>query len=327
MILRAYLSAIIFVTTSAAALAHADCPAVPPSVKDLKLERFYNDGAGSIVDPAKMEEHKAETAPLTAFVGYITKQADRANSQRSGPLDTARCALSWIKGWADGGAYLGSMDSKQSEAQRRWDLAGTALAYVKLKRFATAEDRVAIEPWLIKCADAARAHFDDAGIKRNNHWYWMGLAAAAVGIAADSDKHGQMAKSIFEDAMMAVTPDGTLPLEMAREARALHYHVFALEPLVVLAELAAARGEDWYAVGDGALHRLVARTADGLRNPSVFDKLAGVTQQRPFKPGYGWAWLYRERHFGRMPDRIEQPIGHRWIGGDVDVLMRVLTRK
>ena len=312
---------------SSTVFAHADCPAVPQPVRDLKLERFYQDSAGSIVDPAKMEEHKAATVLLTAFVGFITKQADLANSQRSSPLETAKCALSWISGWAAGGAYLGAMDSKQAEAQRKWDLAGTALAYVKLKRFATPEDRAVIEPWLIKWADAARAHFDDAGIKRNNHWYWMGLGAAAVGIAAGSDAHWQMAKSIFADAAKDIAGDGTLPLELERKARALHYHVFALEPLVVLAEMAAARGEDWYALNDGALHRLVARTAEGLRDPSIFDKLAGVTQERPVKSGYGWASLYRDRHFSRMPDKIDQPNGHRWLGGGVDVLMRVLTVK
>ncbi len=327
MIKRACLPAAIFLIASAAAHAHADCPSMPPPVRDLRLERFYEDSAGSIVDPAKMEEHKAATAPLTVFVGFVTKQADRANSQRSDPSETAKCALSWVRGWAEGGAYLGTMDSKQAEAQRKWDLAGTALAYVKLRHFATKQDRAVIEPWFIKWADAARAHFDDAAIKRNNHWYWMGLGLAAAGLAAENDKYWQMAKGIFTDATKDIAADGTLPLELERKGRALHYHVFALEPLVVLAELAAARGEDWYALNDGALHRLVAKTVEGLKDPAVFAKLAGVTQERPVKNGYGWAWLYRERHFGRMPDKIEQPIGHRWLGGDVDVLMRVMGRK
>ncbi len=215
------------------ALAHADCPPVPAPVRDLKLERFYEDSAGSVVDPAKMAAHKAETAPLTAFVGFITKQADRANRQRSSPVETAKCGLLWIRGWAEAGAYLGTMDSKQAEAQRKWDLAGTALAYLKLRHFATAEDRAVIEPWLVTWAGAARAHFGDPGIKRNNHWYWMGLAAAAVGLATDNDKYWQMAKGIFEDAAKDIASDGTLPLELERKGRALHYHVFALEPLVV----------------------------------------------------------------------------------------------
>lgn len=299
-----------------------DCPPVPPPVVDLTIERYYEDGAGSIVEPTRMEAHKAQSAPLKEFVGTVTRLADRAHLQRSSPVQTIACALTWLRGWAQGGAYLGTVSSKQAEAQRKWDLAGTSLAYVKLRRWASPEDRAVIEPWLAKWADATRAAFDDASIKRNNHWYWLGLAQMGVALATDDAKRRQSAKAIFEDAMKDITPEGTLPLEMARKARALHYHVFAVEPLVVMAELAAARGEDWYAPNDGALHRLVKTAAQGLADPALFDKVAGVAQQRPVKTGYGWAHLYRDHFFDRMPEKIEQPDGHRYLGGDVDVLMK-----
>jgi len=302
-----------------------DCPPVPAPVVDLTIERYYEDGAGSVVEPTRMEAHKAQTAPLVEFVGFITQQADRAWQQRSSPQGTVACTLAWLKGWADGGAYLGKISSKQAEAQRRWDLAGTALAYVKVRQWASAEERAAIEPWLAKWADAARAAFDDEGVKRNNHWYWLGLAQAGVAVATNDNQRWQDAKAIFEDALADITPDGTLPLEMAREGRALHYHVFALEPLVVMAEIAAQRGEDWYALRDGALHRLVAKTAQGLADPAIFDKLAGVAQQRPVKPGYGWAIAYRARFPDRMREAIAQPDGHRYIGGDLTVLERALS--
>lgn len=303
------------------------CAPVPPAVSGLALERFYEDSAGSIVEPTRLEDHKAKTAPLVEFVGEVVKMADKANQQRSSPLATAACGLAWIRGWAEGSAYLGKMDGKQAEAQRKWDLAGIALAYLKLKRWATDEDRTAIEPWLIKVADAAHAHFDDSNIKRNNHWYWMGLGLGAVGIATGSEKHWQQAKTIMQDAVKDITADGTLPLEMAREGRALYYHAFAVMPLVALAELGAARGEDWYALGDGALHRLVGKTAEGLNDPAIFDKLAGVKQQRPVKPGAGWVALYSERFIGRLKTKPEQPAKHRWLGGDVDVLRMALAAK
>ncbi len=308
--------------------AHAeDCPAVPPPVVNLTVERYYEDGAGSVVEPIRLEEHKAQVAPLKEFVGTVARLADRAHRQRSSPSETIACALTWLRGWAQGGAYLGTMNSKQAEAQRKWDLAGTSLAYVKLRRWATAEDRAAIEPWLTKWADATRAAFDDPGIKRNNHWYWLGLAQLGAALATDDAQRWQSVKSIFEDGLRDIAPDGTLPLELAREARALHYHVFATEPLVIMAEIAAARGEDWYALQDGALHRLVKTTADGLRDAALFDKLAGVAQQRPVKTGYGWAILYRARFFDRMKDKIEQPSGHRYLGGDTDVLIKAIAHR
>lgn len=320
---RSFLAAILLSASVPAASARADdCPAIPPPVADLAIERYYEDGAGTIVEPAKIEMHKAQIATLVAFTSTVTKLADRAHRQRSSPAATIACALAWLEAWAKGGAYLGNMSSKQAQAQRRWDLAGTALAYVKLRKWANAQQRATIEAWLAKWADAARAAFDDTGTKRNNHWYWLGLAEMGVALATDDAGRWQAAKSIFEDALKDISNDGTLPMELARKGRALHYHVFALEPLVVMAEIAAARGEDWYALDDGALHRLVGKTSHGLRDPAVFDMLASMPQQRPVKMGYGWAQLYRNRFFARMPEKIEQPNGHRYLGGDTDVLIR-----
>jgi len=310
-----------------AARAAEVCSEPPPAVADVTIERFYEDSAGSLVEPTLLEKHKAQMAPFVEFVGTITKLADRAHQQRNWGGDTARCALDWLATWAKGGAYLGKMSGKQAEYQRKWDLAGTALAYVKLRQDATAEDRAAIEPWLKKWADAARAFFDDKEVKRNNHWYWLGLADAGVALATDDKTYWQHAKEIFTDAAKDIATDGTLPLELERRGRALYYHVFAVEPLVVLAEIAAAKGEDWYPLGDGALHRLVAKTSEGLADPSVFDKLAGTVQQRPIKTGYGWAALYRARFADRMKNEIAQPGNHRWLGGDTTVLMRVIARR
>jgi poly(beta-D-mannuronate) lyase len=306
--------------------AFAECPAAPPPVRDLSLQRFYEDSAGSIVEPTRMEAHKAQTAPMLEFLGFVTKQADKAYQQRSNPDSTAKCGLAWLRAWADGGAYLGKIEGKQAEAQRKWDLAGAALAYLKLKPWASDDEKKSIEPWLIKVADAARAFFDDTSIKRNNHWYWMGLAQAAVGLATGSDAHWQQAKAIMADAAKDISADGTLPLEMAREGRALYYHAFAAMPLVTLAELGVSRGEDWYALNDGALHRLVAKTVEGLEDPVLFDKLAGSTQQRPVKPAAGWIALYRARFPDRITKAPEQTAKHRWLGGDVMILRQVLAK-
>ena len=320
-----YIAAMLAITALTAP-AHSECPAPPPPVHDLDLTRFYADAAGSVVDPEKMAAHKAETAPLTEFVGFISKQADRAWMQRSAPSQTIACELSWLKAWASADAYLGQMSSPQSQSQRKWDLAGTALAYLKIRRWTAAQDRALIEPWLIKWADAARAVFDDASIKRNNHWYWLGLGLGAVGLATDSEKHWQMAKAIMTDAANDVAADGTLPLELDRQGRALHYHAFAVMPLVTLAELGVPRGEDWYGLNGGALHRLVGKTAEGLADASVFDKLAGVPQERPVKSFAGWLSLYKARFPDRLTTDLAQPSGHRWLGGDVNVLRRALAK-
>lgn len=306
--------------------ARAECLAPPPAVKDLQITRFYADSAGSVVDPGKLAQHGRDAAPLKDFLNFVDKQADGANSGKHDAANRARCGLDWLKSWAQAGALLGKIDGAQAQSERKWDLAGAALAYLKLKRSATPDDRTIIEPWLIKIADGARAVFDDPSIKRNNHWYWLGLGLAATARATGSERHWQMADGIMADAARDIAADGTLPQELSRKARALHYHAFSLTALVALAELGAAHGENWYALNDGALHRLVALTAKGLADPAVFDKLAGVSQERPVNPGGGWLTLYRARFADRpIATGFDQPAKHRWLGGDVTVLKSVLT--
>ncbi len=322
----------------AVALAREACPAPPPAIRDLALTRFYADSKGSEVDPALAEKHKAETAPLTAFLRHVTSHADKAwtRTKIEDQVSAALCGLAWLEAWARGGGLLGRMDTAQAQSERKWDFTGAALAFLKLKPFATDAQRRTITPWLIKLGDAAWADLAQPGKKHNNHWYWLGLGLGAAALADDNPKYWELARSIMTDAARDIAPDGSLPMELARGSRALHYHAFALMPLVALATLAAAKGEDFYALGAdakgiGALDRLAALTARGLADPAVFDTLARVPQERPVNAGAGWAQLYTATRGARLGEgldaaRLGVKPGHRWLGGDVSVLNSALKR-
>ncbi len=312
----------------ASSVAAEACAPVPKPVIDLDLERFYGDRVGSKVDAAKLATHAAAVAPLTAFVREVTQNADKAlrRTTTRAQDDIAACALTWLETWATGGALLGVMKSQQAEYQRKWDFTGIALAYVKLRPFASAQRRTTIQAWLVRLADQSRAFFDDPARTRNNHWYWLGLGLAAVGL--DSPKHWEMARGIMRDAARDIADDGTLPLEMQRQGRALFYHAFSVMPLVVMAELASSRGEDWSSYDNDALHRLVAVTHKGLVMPETFDRLVGAAQERPMNTRAGWLQLYEARFPGRLSG--PHPVvadGHRWIGGNALLLKVALGDK
>jgi hypothetical protein len=93
-----------------------------------------------------------------------------------------------------------------------------------------------------------------------------------------------------------------------------------------MAELAEWRGQSWYALADGALHRLVARTAVGLVDPTLFDVLARTPQERPAGTGAGWLVLYVQRFPDRLPSPLpEVPEKHRWLGGNVRTLAKAIA--
>jgi poly(beta-D-mannuronate) lyase len=309
--------------------AHAACEPPPPAVSDIAATRGYGDAAGTVIDPEAEGQNRLETKPLTEFLRAITDDADRAWKRPGRPeaATAGRCAAVWLAAWANGKAWLGVMGSKQAEYQRKWDLAGAAIAYLKVKPFATPEQRAVIEPWLIAWADSARAFFDAPGVKRNNHWYWLGLGLGATGLATDSARHWDAGRAIAQDAARDIAGDGSLSLELARTSRALHYHAFSVMPLVTLATLARTKGEDFYAFGDHALDRLVDLTARGLADAAVFATLAGVPQSGDSRPGAGWSQLYALHRPDSPAAKLGMQRGHRWLGGDVQLLVRALAQK
>ncbi len=310
--------------------AFAACPFTPPPIRDLDLERFYSDNAGSKIDPDLKAKHKAETQPIRNYIKTVTGQADLFLSERTEGLAAYRatCALEWLRIWAQGGALAGEIKGKQSGAERRWTLAGLAIAYLKVKNAAKPEDRAVIEPWLSSLAGAASAEFETEHLKHNNHYYWLGLGLAATSLAAGDKAQWEKARAIITEAANGIGPDGTLKLELERESRALHYHAFALMPLLTLAELAKSKGEDWYALNGGALHRLVATTYQGIEKPETFAKLARSPQETPVKPGAGWLQLYRANFPDRLPEpSFELPSGDPWLGGNVGLLRKLFEAK
>lgn len=299
----------------------AACPAPPAAVRDLDVPRFYADRAGSIVDPGKRAKQQGVVAPLSNFLQHVVADADRSLTASTAMRrkDSGRCAVMWLASWAREGALLGRMGGAQSESQRKWDFTGAAMAYLKVKPYATADERRAIEGWLDRLATVTRAYFDDPRRTRNNHWYWLGLGLGATALATGSEQHWLQARGIMQDGARDISADGSLPKELKRQARALHYHGFSVTPLVALAELGAHRGEDWYALENGALHRLVAFTVRGFADQRVIEKVAGKKQEiGPSTAGAGWLPLYE----ARFPERLGGPRpsmrpNHRWLGGDV----------
>ena len=72
--------------------------------------------------------------------------------------------------------------------------------------------------------------------------------------------------------------------------RALHYHFYALAPLVLLAEFGAANRLDLYAVNDGAIHHMVRRSVAGLEDSGPFEHATGSPKSSQRRP-VGTRWL------------------------------------
>jgi poly(beta-D-mannuronate) lyase len=318
--------ALIYFSAFAPAAARAACDDPPPAERDIYADRFYVDSASSIADKAIIARNRASLATLDHTLIAILAMADKG---LAGDNASAVCAGHWLGIWAREGAMLGRMSSRQAEVDRKWRTAGIAVGYLKIRKSIEPGDRADIDAWLDTLADRVVA---DQGPpekeKRNNHVYWAGFAAGAVGTATGAARHLDYARRAYDAGMSDIRPDGTLPMELARRQKALEYHSYALAPLVMLAELAALRGEDWYSRDGGAIHRLVARTLEGIRDPRAFAALAGESSVDVPRGGpLGWLAFYRLR----FPDRVEGaptgPFRYSWLGGDLTLTARMWVKR
>jgi poly(beta-D-mannuronate) lyase len=143
-------------------------------------------------------------------------------------------------------------------------------------------------------------YYERPGLKSNanNHAYWAGMAIGAAGIAIRERALFDWGLVRARIAIAQIQSDGVLPLERDRRTLALHYHVFALAPLVMLAEMATVNGIRLYDEGDHAISRLANRVIGGLADPPSFAALAGVAQEiqlPPAKTDLAWAEAYASR--------------------------------
>jgi poly(beta-D-mannuronate) lyase len=202
-------------------------------------------------------------------------------------------------------AWTGEMPSGQGVYDQNWMLSGTAIPYLKVRNSGagTPQQDAEIQKWFHHVAAQVRGYFDEKHTHPNsdaynNHIYWAGLAVAAQGIA-DNDKGAfRWGMNAYHLGVETIQPDGSLSAEMDRAGMAWHYQLYALGPLIMLAELGEANGIDTYGENHGAIHRLVKFDTAALQDPSIIARRTGVQQNVSDQiSGFeiGWAVPYVKR--------------------------------
>jgi poly(beta-D-mannuronate) lyase len=292
------------------------CPAIAHLTPDLVTDGFYrlDDPTHSIIDPVRQEAYRKSSGAVKDVGMAIVAAAD--DYRNTGSRSAAQCAMTQILTLAQDHALVGKMSSNQAYYVQGWVAGAIAIAYLKIREagFATAPQTEAVANWLQSVGEQTKQYYDahkkaGHGDSQNNHLYWAGVELAAVGIVANDRKDFDWAMAAYDNGVDQIQPDGSLPLEMARGGRALHYHLYALAPLVLLAEFGEVNHLDLYAHANGALHRLVNFSVGGVQDPAPFVKATGV-QQELSKPlsgdQIGWAPPYLQRFPNPALERMVQ---------------------
>ncbi|MGC2721818.1 MAG: alginate lyase family protein [Candidatus Acidiferrales bacterium] len=283
------------------------CPGIPNLPSDFTTNRYYSDPKSSIIDPVLKKKYDDSVAPVRNYSTQLTVAADAY--QTTGNLSAAKCVLSSLHSMAGREVFAGKMGSSQAVYVQGWNLSSWAVPYLKVRGsgVAGADDLNEISVWLLKIAEENRVYYEakrsnpapsDA---HNNHLYWAAFAYAGAAVAANDRKMFDWCMDAYREGVRDIAADGTLPMELARGQMALHYHLYALSPLVMVAAFGEANGVDLYAASDYAIKRLVASCVDGLASPAFFQEKTGVAQvTTPTIESWEISWV--QPYLRRFPD-------------------------
>ena len=160
--------------------------------------------------------------------------------------------------------------------------------------------------------------------RQNNHLYWAGWGVASAGIVTNDRALFDWGIDRYREAVSDIRDDGALPLELDRRTRAAGYHMFALQPLIMLAEAGEANGIDMYGYQDHRLKRLIDLNIAALDDMDAIGKLNGYKQQDLYtETALSWMEPYYARfHDKRVVPWLEKyrPMGSRRTGGNMTAL-------
>lgn len=283
------------------------CPAVVHASKDIEANSPYrkDDPTHSIIDPEADARNKALTRPFYDVQRVNVRAADAFRT--TGSRAAAECAIAQITTMARENAMGGNVGNGQPVYVQGWIAGSSAVAWMKVRQLASPADNKLVSAWLHHLGQNVRAYYDprpDKSDGSNNHSYWAGFTLAAIGIADDNRDDFTWGLKYYDRGVAAIRKDGSLDREKDRASRALHYHLYALAPLAMLAEFGEDNGVAMYAKSGGALHRLAALCVAGYNDPTIFQKMTGKVQERRDKPeGAQFAWTVP--YLKRFPDHPE----------------------
>lgn len=129
----------------------------------------------------------------------------------------------------------------------------------------------------------------------NNVAYHRDLVVMQWGVLVGEDALYRRGMDRYATALRQMRPDGSLPLETARGARALWYQRLGIGLLVHIAELAALQGHDLYGLGHEGrdIHTAVAFLLDAIERPALVLPYAAENRD----PGPSRDWIRQDLGF------------------------------
>ncbi|WP_437888582.1 mannuronate-specific alginate lyase [Phytobacter sp. V91] len=311
------------------------CPDFPaPFTAALQFSSKYagSDGARATLNPVSEQDFHQQTSAITTLEKQVSQLV--IGYERDGDPARVACVVKGLAGWAQADALSATDTNHTGRSMRKWALASLSSAWLQLQYSpqqplkARAAPSERIERWLGQLADLVVADWSTLPLeKTNNHSYWAAWAIMATSVVTQRESLFQHALAIYRTAAYQVDKDGFLPNELRRRQRALAYHNYALQPLVMIALFARSNGVEVTKENHNALARLAELTIAGLHDPQAFRQKTGSQQDLAFShQPTNLAWLEGWCALEHCPESLDafrqqqRPLRNTRLGGDLSRL-------
>ncbi len=234
-------SAIFDVAARRAELQH---PAFAPARKACMAEAYkinIKKLATPIPELKKTKEYGTDQS-ATDFSWAMMVLSGRA---LAGDAASERDLSSLLISWAKAKAFVRSKEDYDPYYALKRLLLPTIAAYSVVGHNMNPADSKIVHDWLDGLSRRMNATFD-GDVDHNNHRYLADSVLMAWGQYSADDALYRKGIERFQEALEQANPDGGLPLETRRGARATWYMRQSLSSLTVMAEIARLHGDDLY---------------------------------------------------------------------------------
>jgi poly(beta-D-mannuronate) lyase len=252
----------------------ADCPKTAP-IAAFAAQPFYADKHGSVVDPAKLKALQQALRPTRTFIYEAAIRADRV--LRDGDVEVGACAAAMMLQWAEANSLTAPSRTNEEAYVRIQMVFAFAAIELKLRAAKPSLASTPVERWIARMAHQSIRDFPKFHPASGNLQDWLAAMAAVAATATSDAQLMSYARHAFARGLSEVDPAGWLPEESQRRARALLYHAYALDALI----LAQRYINSCLSVrcSDERLVRLYRRVLAGLKDPGTFRERIGVPQE------------------------------------------------
>ncbi|WP_243373953.1 alginate lyase family protein [Microvirga solisilvae] len=188
----------------------------------------------------------------------------------AGDLSSEGALRDLLIAWAKANAFSQTEVESDAYYALKRILLPSVVGYSVIQRGLDDEQRRVIAGWLDPLVRKVDYLFDGS-VDHNNHRYLTDSVLMAWGAVSEDQTLYEKCLTRYRAILHEARADGSLPLETRRGSRALWYMRQSLASMTVMAEIAATRGDDLYAMSEdgGSFDRVISYTLNGITEPRI----------------------------------------------------------